>query len=50
MLAELNVNEDLLNLLPEDKTYPSSFGNPDDGSNISDENKMKVILLLVSIH
>lgn len=50
MLAELNVNEDLLNLLPEDKTYPSSFGNPDDGSNISDENKMKVILLLAKMY
>ena len=50
MLTELNVNEDLLNLLPEDKTYPSSFGNPDDGSKISDENKTKIILLLVSIH
>ena len=49
MLSELKINEDdLFTLLPDDKNYPSSFGN-DDTTKISDEEKKALLLLLVCI-
>ena len=48
MLVELKVDEDILDLLPNDKVYPSTIGNPGD-SKISEEDKKRLIIMLVSI-
>ena len=48
MLNQLKVEDDILTLLPEDKSYPSSFGN-DSEDKIGEEDKKKIILQLVSI-
>ena len=48
MLTQLKVEDDILTLLPEDKSYPSSFGNDSDDK-IGEEDKKKIILQLVSI-
>ena len=50
MLSELKINnDDLLTLLPGDKSYPSSLGNDND-TKISNEDKKALLLLLVCIY
>jgi len=49
MLTQLKVEDDILTLLPEDKSYPSSFGN-DSEDKIGEEDKKKIILQLAKMY